>query len=76
MPAAHFAASIASSPTVGATVVSAKIFIGAGKAPALSSFASFCASAAVKWPVIWPDEPISLWMTGAEMSWSSRTIAS
>ena len=74
--AATLPAWIASSPTVGATVVSARIFIGAGSAPALSSSASFFAAFASKRPVISPCEPISLLMTGAEMSVSSRTIAS
>ena len=74
--AATIPASFASSPTVGDTEVSARIFIGAGSAPALSSAASLRAEAGSKWPVIWPLAPISPLMTGAETSCSSRTIAS
>ena len=75
-PAATRPACFASSPTVGETEDSARSLSGAGRAPAFRSFASCCASAAVNWPVIWPRAPISLWMTGAETSVSSRMIAS
>ena len=74
--AATMPACFASSPTVGDTDDSARSFSGAGSAPALRSFASCCASAGVKEPVIWPSAPISLWMTGAETSVSSRMMAS
>ena len=74
--AAMIPACVASSPTVGETEVSARIVSGAGRAPALSSAASLLAEAASKRPVISPREPISSLMTGAEMSVSSRMIAS
>ena len=63
-------------PTVGATVVSARMWSGAGNAPAFSSSASFFALLASKRPVISPEDPISELMTGAEMSCPSRMMAS
>ena len=75
MAAAQTPDLIASSPTVGATELSARIFSGAGSAPAFRSAASCFASWSVKRPVITPSEPISDWMRGAEMSVSSRMIA-
>ncbi len=48
-----------------------------GRAPAFSCVARSFARPSVKLPVITPDPlVIGLWTVGAEMTWSSTTIAS
>ncbi len=67
---------IESLPKSGPTVRSSTTFNGAGKAPARSNNASSLASATVNEPLISPRPPaITLRITGAVMTLSSRTIA-
>ncbi len=64
-------------PRDGPTVRSSRITTGAGSAPARSTMARSLASSMVKVPVIcaWPPEIFS-WMTGAEWTTPSSTMAS
>jgi len=69
-------ARIASAPSSAPTVCCCSTFSGAGRAPARSSTARSLADSVVKRPVICP-EPLGItpWMTGAEITFLSRTMA-
>ncbi len=81
MSAARVPLVTSSGPRVAPTVDSAAMVTGAGSAPERSTRAMALASSS--WSralravprVIWPLEVISLWMTGALSTLSSRTMA-
>ncbi len=63
-------------PSSGPIVRSSRNVSSAGSAPARSSTASSVDSSTVNRPVMIPDPPgMWLWITGAEMTSSSSTIA-
>ena len=73
---ASLPASIESAPSSGPMVRSSRKVISAGSAPARSNTASCVLSSTVKLPVMIPDPPAMwLWITGAEITWLSRTMA-
>ena len=64
-----------SAPRPGPTDRSSRTISGAGNAPARKISASSFVSATLKLPVIWPLPKICDWITGAETTLLSRTIA-
>ncbi len=69
-------ASMLSCPSSGPIVRSSRKVSSAGSAPARSSTARSVDSSTEKLPVMMPDPPgMWLWITGAEITSSSRTIA-
>ena len=67
---------IESAPSSGPMVRSSRKVISAGSAPARRSTASWVLSSTVKLPVMIPDPPAMwLWITGAEITSPSSTIA-
>ena len=67
---------IESDPREGPTVLSSIILTGAGSEPARRTMARSCASSAVKFPVMRAEPPeIFSWITGAEYTFLSKTIA-
>ncbi len=67
---------IESAPSSGPTVRCSSTVISAGSAPARSRIESRVDSSTVKLPVMIPEPPaICAWITGAEITWLSSTIA-